>query len=168
LFIPKGGYASDLSSSCFAQNIIITVEPLWSSVVIAFNLSKQFMEKGDWPSKAGTGKYVLLAFCAEKLLLEFRIKELEALQLRRHQDQDIDSRLEKRASMRAFRYWFTEQNTCNLRRRECNDHRRWLRQWKFVYFWTTTRKITGASFAGEALDLSPQNPPLQRESGIQE
>jgi hypothetical protein len=102
LFIPKGGYASDLSSSRFAQNIIIMAEPLCNSVVIAFNLSKQFMEKGDRPSRAGTGKYVLLAFRAEKLLLEFRIKVLEALQLR-HQDQDIDLRLQKRASMRAFR-----------------------------------------------------------------
>jgi hypothetical protein len=62
------------------------------------------MEKGDQPSKAGTGKYALLAFCAEKLLLKFRIKVVEALQLRRHQDQDRDLRLQKRASMRAFRY----------------------------------------------------------------
>ena len=62
------------------------------------------MEKGDRPSKAGTGKYALLAFRAEKLLLEFRIKVLEAWQLRRHQDQDIDLRLQKWASMRAFRY----------------------------------------------------------------
>jgi hypothetical protein len=65
------------------------------------------MEKGDQPSKAGTGKYAkyaLLAFRAEKLLLEFRIKVFEALQLRRHQDQDRDLRLQKWASMRAFRY----------------------------------------------------------------
>ena len=71
--------------------IIITAEPLRVS--------------GDCIQliEAGTGKYVLLAFCAEKLLLEFRIKVLEALQLRRHQDQDRDLRLQK-WGMRAFRY----------------------------------------------------------------